>query len=61
VVHPLDHEPEEKRDVESLGPTHLTPSVKCSLFALRTYLILIVALAFYRVLSLAGVFGSFPH
>jgi hypothetical protein len=57
VVHPLDDEPEEKCDVESLGPMHLTPSVKYALFALRTYLILMVALAAFRVLSLAGAFG----
>jgi hypothetical protein len=61
VVHPLDDEPEEKRDVEALGPMHLTPSVKYSLFALRTYLILMVALAAFRVLSLAGVFGPLLH
>ena len=61
VVHPLDDEPEEKRDVESLGPMHLTPGVKYSLFALRTYLVLMVALAAFRVLSLAGVFGSLLH
>ncbi len=61
VIHPLDDEPEQKRDVESLGPMHLTPSVRYSLLALRTYLILMVALAFYRVLSLAGVFGSALH
>jgi hypothetical protein len=57
VIHPLDDEPEEKRNVESLGPMRLTPSVKYSLFALRTYLILMMALAAFRVLSLAGVFG----
>jgi hypothetical protein len=53
VVHPLDDVPEEKVDTESLGPMPMTASVKWSLVSLRAYLLLMVALVFYRVLSLA--------
>jgi hypothetical protein len=53
VVHPLDDMPEEKVDTESLGPMPMTASVKWSLVSLRAYLLLMVALVFYRVLSLA--------
>ncbi len=54
VVHPLDDVPEEKVDTESLGPMPMTASVKWSLVSLRAYLLLMVALVFYRVLSLAA-------
>jgi hypothetical protein len=53
VVHPLDDVPEQKVDTESLGPMPMTASVKWSLVSLRAYLLLMVALVFYRVLSLA--------
>jgi hypothetical protein len=53
VVHPLDDVPEEKVDTESLGPMPMTASVKWSLVSLRAYLVLMVALVFYRVVSLA--------
>lgn len=53
VVHPLDDVPEEKVNTESLGPMPMTASVKWSLISLRAYLLLMVALVFYRVLSLA--------
>jgi hypothetical protein len=56
VVHPLFDEPEEKCDPDKLGPMKMTRSVKYSLGALRLYLILMVILAFYRVLSMAGLF-----
>ncbi len=55
VVHPLDDEPEEKIDVEHLGPMEMTPAVKYSLMALRFYLIAMIFLAGYRVLVMAGV------
>jgi hypothetical protein len=58
VVHPLDDVPEEKVDTESLGPMPMTASVKWSLISLRAYLVLMIALVFYRVLSLAGLFGG---
>jgi hypothetical protein len=56
VIHPLYDEPEEKFDPDTLGPMKMTRSVKLSLMALRVYLILMVVLAFYRVLSMAGLF-----
>ncbi len=59
VVHPLDDEPEEKRDPSALGPMHLSKGEKLSLFALRGYLVLMLFLAGYRVLNMAGVLG--PH
>ena len=55
VVHPLDDEPEAKCDPDALGPMHMSRSVKASLFVLRLYLIVMVALVGYRVLELAGV------
>ena len=58
VIHPLFDEPEEKADVEALGPMKMTKSVRYSLMALRVYLILMVVLAFYRLLSVAGLLGG---
>ncbi|OAT85204.1 hypothetical protein [Desulfotomaculum copahuensis] len=51
VVHPLFDEPEEKKDVDAAGAMKMTKSVKYSLMALRMYLIFMVGLVFYRVLS----------
>jgi hypothetical protein len=59
VVHPLYDEPEEKCDPEALGPMHLSKGERLSLYALRGYLILMLGLAAYRVLDMAGVFA--PH
>jgi len=53
VIHPLFDEPEDKCDVENAAPMHITRSVKISLIALRAYLIIIILLAFYRMLVLA--------
>ena len=58
VVHPLDDLPEEKIDIEALGPMPMTASVRWSLVSLRGYLVLMIALVFYRVLALAGLFGG---
>jgi len=57
VVHPLDDLPEEKVDIESLGPMPMTASVRISLLSLRAYLVLMMLLVFYRVVVLAGWFG----
>ena len=57
VVHPLNDVPEEKVDTSNLGPMRMTTSVKLSLLSLRAYLILMIALVFYHVLDLAGLFG----
>lgn len=61
VVHPLDDEPEEKRDPENLGLMPMSRSVRWSLFALRGYLVLMGFLVFYHVLDIAGVFGRHLH
>jgi hypothetical protein len=57
VVHPLDDVPEEKVDTETLGPMPMTISVKLSLLALRSYLVIMVLLVLYHVLELGGLFG----
>ena len=57
VIHPLDDAPEEKVDTESLGPMTMTTSVRISLLSLRAYLVLMMVLVFYRVVTLAGWFG----
>jgi len=57
VVHPLDDMPEEKVNIDSLGPMPMTRSVRWSLIALRTYLGLMILLVGFKVLGLAGFFG----
>lgn len=57
VVHPLDDVPEEKVNIESLGPMPMTTSVRLSLYSLRGYLMLMMLLVLYHVLDLAGLFG----
>jgi hypothetical protein len=56
VVHPLDDAPEQKLDTDHLNPMRMTRSVRLSLFALRGYLVLMVVLVLYHVLTLAGLF-----
>jgi hypothetical protein len=58
VVHPLDDEPEEKVNTESLGPMVMTSAVKWSLVSLRGYLVLMLLLVTFHVLQLAGLFGA---
>jgi hypothetical protein len=53
VVHPLDDYPEEKLKSDHLAPLEMTAAVRLSLFALRAYLILMIALCFYHVIDLA--------
>jgi hypothetical protein len=55
VVHPLDDQPEEKVDIEHLGPMRMTRTVRICLLALRGYLLLMFGLLGFRVLQLAGV------
>ena len=57
AVHPLDDAPEQKRSAEGLGVIRMSKSVKASLVTLRVYLVLILALALYRLVDLLGVFG----
>jgi hypothetical protein len=53
VIHPLDDEPEVKRSTAAAGRMRMSRTVRWSLFALRAYLVVIVALVVYRVYTLA--------
>jgi hypothetical protein len=56
VIHPLDDRPEQKVDMEQLGPMPLTTTVRLSLMSLRAYLVVMMVLVLYHVLALAGLF-----
>lgn len=60
VVHPLDDQPEQKVDVNQLGPMRITGPVRISLLALRAYLIGMCLVVGWRVLELAGVLVRHP-
>ncbi|HWZ60582.1 MAG TPA: hypothetical protein VNW46_16490 [Gemmatimonadaceae bacterium] len=53
VIHPLDDEPEIKRTPAAAGRMRMSRTVRWALFALRAYLVVIVALVVYRVYVLA--------
>ena len=55
VAHPLDDAPEEKVDMERLGPMRMTRTVRICLFALRGRLLFMFGLLGFRVLQLAGI------
>ena len=55
IVHPLDDQPEIKRQSEGLGPIEMTWAARISLRILRGYLIFMCALLAYHVLDLAGL------
>ena len=57
MIHPLDDAPEQKVDIESLGPMPMTRSVRVSLYSLRGYLVFMMLLVLYHVLHLAGMVG----
>ena len=57
IIHPLDDTREEKVNVDDLGPMPMTKTVRWSLIALRTYLVLMAALVFAKVIQLSGLFG----
>ncbi len=58
VLHPLDDVPEQKLSYKDVGLIRMTPTVRLSLMALRVYLLLMIALVFYRVLQETGLFGG---
>ena len=58
VIHPLDDRPEQKVDMETLGPMRMTRAVRCSLVALRAHLLLMFFLVLYHVAGLAGILGA---
>ncbi len=55
VIHPLDDDIEQKVDTENAAPMVMTRTVRLCLFALRGYLLGMIALLGLRVLQLAGV------
>lgn len=55
VVHPLDDVAEHKCDTESLGYAPMTPTVRWSLIALRSYLVVMTLMVVYRCLQLAHI------
>jgi hypothetical protein len=61
VIHPLDDIEEKKVNVDDLGLMPMTRSVKWSLIALRTYLVVMVGLVFVKVLHLSGLFDFMGH
>lgn len=48
VIHPLEDEPEAKHNPDNLGPMPMSRSVRFSLIALRTYLIVMGLMLLYR-------------
>ena len=60
VVHPLDDQPEQKIDVNQLGPMRMTGPARFSLLTLRVYLIGMCLVVGWRVLELAGVLARHP-
>ena len=57
VIHPLDDLAEGKLRTEDLGYAPMTPMVRWSLIALRSYLIIMALLVLYRCLQLARIVG----
>ena len=55
IIHPCFDAPEQKRDIDSLGPMKLTRSGRFALFGLRCYLVLMMGMVAYRALDMAGV------
>ncbi len=55
VIHPLDDVQEAKHDGHELGVMKLNLGAKVSLVALRVYLIAVLGLTVFRVISLLGL------
>jgi hypothetical protein len=55
VIHPLDDIPEEKLKSDHLEPMELNLTTRIALFALRAYLVIMLALLAYHLVS------SFMH
>lgn len=54
IIHPLDDVPEAKLGHEELGRMRLTRGVRLSLLLLRGYLLLMLAMVFWRALQLVA-------
>jgi hypothetical protein len=52
VIHPLNDVPELKRGLDQLGPIKLTPACRVALVAVRCYLVAIMLMGGYRLLTL---------
>lgn len=55
VVHPCFDAPEEKLDVNRLGPMKMTRAVRWSLWSLRAYLVVMVLLSAYKFIDMSGM------
>lgn len=55
VVHPIFDTPEDKVDTDNLGPLQMTSTVRYSLIALRSYLIIMILLTVYRSLVISNI------
>jgi len=54
VIHPLHDAPEAKCNADHLGPMQLTPGCRIALIAVRCYLVAIMLMGGYRVVTLLG-------
>jgi hypothetical protein len=61
VIHPLDDLPEQKVDLEGLGPMPMTRSVRLSLVSLRGYLIVMLLLVIYHLIGMATGLAHHPQ
>jgi hypothetical protein len=57
VIHPLDDQPEAKRNGEGLEPLRITAGVRVSLMVLRGYLAVMTLMLAWHALHLAGIFS----
>jgi len=57
VIHPLYDQPEVKRNADGLGPIQLTPACRIALVAVRCYLLAIMLLGGYRLVTLVHTLG----
>jgi hypothetical protein len=54
VIHPLHDAPEAKCNADHLGPLKLTRGCRAALVAVRFYLVAIMLMGAYRVVTLVG-------
>ena len=54
VIHPLHDAHEAKCNADHLGPIKLTPACRVALVAVRCYLVAIMLMGGYRVVTLLG-------
>ncbi len=54
VIHPLNDAPEVKRSADQLGPLKLTPGCRIALIAVRAYLVAIMLMGGYRMVTLVS-------